>query len=137
MSEIISWDDKYLIGFEAIDLQHKKSVEHLNSYYELLVSRQENNVIDNEINTMLNVLVEYSNYHFSEEEEIMNSIEGVDFSSHFEEHNGFRLRISEFKAKMSLGEDISYELFYFMKDWLLTHILFSDQKIGKLHNKDT
>ena len=65
----------------------------------------------------------------------MNSIEGSNFSSHFQEHKNFCSKVSEIKEKVSSGEEISYELFNFMKDWILNHILLADQKIGDAYRK--
>ena len=131
MSDIITWDEKYSIGHELIDSQHQQLFEYLNFYYESLIACQENGVPGEVIKSMLNNLTEYAKYHFIEEEKVMNSVEGIDFSSHFKEHRDFCSKVTAFTAKMFLGENITYELFDFMKSWLLTHILLSDQKIGK------
>jgi hemerythrin len=133
MSGIITWDDKYSIGIELIDNQHQKLFEYLNFYYESLLVDQGDDVTGDLIKNMLNNLTGYAQYHFSEEEKVMNSIKGVDFSSHFDEHKDFCSRVTGLRAKVFLGENITYELFDFMKDWLLTHILLSDQKIGKAY----
>lgn len=135
MAEIISWDEKYSIGIEMIDAQHQKLFEYLNFYYESLLACQENGVANDVIKSMLNSLVDYAKYHFAEEEKVMNSIKGVDFSVHFEEHKDFCSKVASFKAKVFLGENITYELFDFMKNWLLTHIMLSDQKIGKAYKE--
>jgi hemerythrin len=133
MSGIITWDQKYSIGVVAIDNQHQQIFEYLNFYYESLIACKENVVADDVIKIMLNNLTEYAQYHFMEEEKFMNSIQGVDFSSHFDEHKDFCSRVISLKTKVFLGEDITYELFNFIKDWLLTHILLSDQKIGEAY----
>jgi hemerythrin-like metal-binding protein len=132
MSGIITWDKKYSIGIEVIDNQHQKLVEHLNSYYESILNGKAKDEIDN----ILEKLIDYAVYHFSEEEKVMNSIKGSNFSSHFQEHKNFCLRVLELKAKAHSGEEVSYELFDFMKDWVLTHILLVDQKIGEAYKKN-
>jgi hemerythrin-like metal-binding protein len=132
LSEIIAWDQKYSIGITLIDIQHQKLFGYLNSYYESLSTGKAKDVI----NKVLDNLINYAVYHFSEEEKVMNSIKGSNFSSHFEEHRNFCLKVSQLKAKVSLGEEISYELFDFMKDWVLTHVLKKKKKIGDAYKRN-
>ena len=133
MAGIVSWHDTYSIGIEVLDEQHQKLFEYLGSYYESLVACQEGGVTKDVTKSMLNNLIEYAKYHFQEEEKFMNSIKGVDFSLHFEEHKEFCSKVASFKAKVFLGTNISYELVDFVKNWLLTHIMLSDQKLGKAY----
>ena len=132
MSKIIVWDQTYSVGIELIDNQHKKLFEHLNSYYESILAGKDKDVINNILGDVIN----YAVYHFAEEEKVMNSIEKVDFSSHFQEHKNFCSKVSEIKEKVSSGKEISYELFNFMKEWIHTHILLVDQKVGEAYRKN-
>ena len=94
---------------------------------------QSGGMVNDVTKVMLNNLIEYAQYHFAEEEKIMGSIKGVDFSSHFEEHKDFCKKVASFKARVFLGTNIGYELVDFMKNWLLSHIMLSDQKLGKAY----
>jgi hemerythrin len=135
MSEIIVWEEKYSIGVDVIDKQHQKLFEYVNFYYESVVACQVDGVDKEVVESMIYNLIEYAKYHFAEEEKLMNSIEGVDFSLHFAEHEDFCSEVTLLKVKVFLGENITYELFDFVKNWLLRHILISDQKIGKAINQ--
>ena len=132
MADVVSWDDKYLIGVKTVDNQHKQLFGHLNSFHESLSANKGKETVNN----VLNNLIDYAVYHFAEEEKVMDSIKGTNFLSHFEEHISFCAKVSELKAKVFLGEEISYELFDFVKDWLVNHIMLSDQKIGEAYNKN-
>jgi len=127
----ITWNEKYSIGIEEIDSQHKKLFEILNSYYKNLVDSKTIGVTNDVMKDTINNLIDYATYHFREEEKLMNSIQGVDFSSHFRQHQDFCLKVATLKGKTFLGNDVSFELFDFVKDWLINHILVSDQQIGK------
>jgi hemerythrin len=101
-----------------------------------MTTSEVNGVADDLVKSTLNHLTEYASYHFCEEEKIMNSIKGFDFSQHFKEHQDFCLKVAELKTKVFLGDNIAYELFDFIKDWVLTHILLTDKKIGDAYNKN-
>jgi hemerythrin-like metal-binding protein len=133
----IIWNEKWSIGIEEIDSQHKKLFELLNSYYKNLVDSKTTGVTNDVIKDTINHLVDYTTYHFVEEEKLMNSIQGVDFSEHFAEHQDFCSKIATFKVKMFLGNNVSFELFNFIKNWLINHILASDQQISKVLQRKT
>ena len=129
MSEIIVWEEKYSIGVDLIDNQHKQLIAYLNSYYKALSDGKAKDAVDR----VLNGLTDYVGYHFSEEEKLMQSIQDVDFSLHFEEHCNFSSKVLTLKSKSYLDEDVSYELFDFMKDWVIAHFSITDQKFGKIY----
>lgn len=131
MFGIIIWNEKWSIGIEEIDNQHKKLFEILNSYYKNLVDSKTVGVTNDMIKDTINYLIDYTKYHFAEEEKLMGSIQRVDFSSHFRQHKDFCSKIAKLKVTTFLGNNVSFELFDFVKTWLINHILVSDQQIGK------
>jgi len=130
MSEIIIWNNRYSIGVTEIDNQHKKLFEFLNSYHKSLVAPKDGTTVSDAVKSTVDNLIKYTTYHFREEEKLMNSIQGVDFSSHIEQHKDFCSKITTLNTKVLSGKNVSFELFDFIKTWLINHILISDKSIG-------
>ena len=63
----------------------------------------------------------------------MCTIKGFDTISHLEEHRYYFSKVLDLQKKLYSGQNITFELFDFMKEWVLNHIMISDQKIGKLY----
>jgi len=127
MNGIIVWEDKYSIGIQRIDDQHKKLFDFFNFYYDSIAF---GNTMESTKVTLEN-LIEYASYHFHDEEELMVSISGFDYTNHFNEHKSFFEKVQEFRDRHDSKEKITYELFDFMKEWVLNHILISDQEIAR------
>lgn len=123
MCSIISWDEKYSIGVPRIDEQHQQFFKYLNEYYYSLAKGTANKMIDK----TLNELIEYADFHFKDEENFMVLIPNYDFEKHKKEHNNFLLQVQ--KLLKSNKQKINYELFNFMKEWIINHILITDKKM--------
>ncbi len=131
MSELIVWEDRYSIGVAKIDEQHKTLFGFLNSYYESLATGKSAEMIS----LTLRNLIDYASYHFKDEEEWMSIIPGYDSHDHLEQHDDFISKVLELQSLNALGKNISFELFDFMKEWILNHILISDLKLGVASKK--
>jgi len=124
MVNIISWDEKYSLKIPRIDEQHQMLFNYLNEYYDSLANGKSMNIID----STLKKLIDYANYHFKDEEDFMLLLSNYDLDSHKKQHNYFSMKIQEM-IKMK-KEEINFELFDFMKEWILNHILVTDKKMG-------
>jgi hemerythrin-like metal-binding protein len=81
---------------------------------------------------ILNELIEYAGYHFSTEEKyfILFNYEYAD--EHIGEHQKFVEKVTDLQKKYVDHEiEISFELIDFLEDWLLDHLLTTDQKYIK------
>lgn len=131
MTEKIEWSDEYLLGIPEIDNQHKKLVSLANDLYDVIAGSPENYKIN--MSRVLKKLTDYTEYHFSSEEEFMRRYEyaGVDF--HKVAHDGF---INEVVNQIKLLSDEKIETgarFYtFVLNWVLTHIAKADQIWAKV-----
>lgn len=123
MTQVI-WDDKYCIGIDTIDEQHKKLFELTNRVY--IASEQ-----DVEIDDLLGIfeeLKEYTQYHFEAEEVYFSALPPHEAERHKKEHEYF---ISELESSIQQSKRIgglSLGLQCFISDWLVNHILIEDQK---------
>jgi len=125
MVNIISWDEKYAINVPRIDEQHQILFNYLNEYYDSLANGKSMSIID----STLKKLVDYANYHFKDEEDFMTLLPDYDSHSHKNQHNYFIVKVKEMINMKK--EEINFELFNFMKEWILNHVLITDKKMGQ------
>ncbi len=132
MSEVIKWDDKYLIGIDEIDAQHKKWIDIYNRF---VIARQEHN--EHEVlKEILMEIVDYTKYHFETEEKYMKKYDYPDISKHKDKHNYLIKEISDLILSVNYNEEEAIvTLEKMMKEWILKHILTFDKAFGKYVNK--
>lgn len=117
---MIKWNKKLSVGVEYIDNQHKKFFD--------LVNRLENYLIlpkDVYLST-LKELRDYAFYHFKDEEKLMAVTDYPGLEGHKKIHREFTEKIEELIEKQDI--DDSFDLFDFAAEWLIEHILKTDQK---------
>jgi hemerythrin len=124
----VEWKDEYSIGVELLDGHHRKLIELLNKAYTLVT--QGDNLT--ELSKLLNELINYAHYHFTAEEEMMHQYQCENIEKHEMQHIDFIKKIIAYKKDFSAGgEQLSAEVFDFMTNWLLNHILKIDMEMGK------
>lgn len=124
------WDDKYLIGIEEIDEQHKKLFDIANNAYELLKNSFYTDKYDR-IVSILEELRDYAIFHFNTEEEYMASIGYKKLFSHKVQHNDFIEKVKKIKFEEIDENQDEYiiGLLEFVVNWIDVHILKNDKLI--------
>ena len=119
--ELLQWNQKFSVGNQDVDLQHKKLFELLNH----LITGSEIASEHDKMNMILEKLVAYTDYHFAFEEGLMKNHPLIEV--HRKVHGEFVEKIGFFQEKFnSEKEEINGELFSFLVDWLRDHILETD-----------
>jgi hemerythrin len=125
---IIDWDDRYSIGVQKIDNHHKKLFSLLNKTYDSFLKF----VPTDELDILFDELIDYTAYHFSEEEQLMQESRFPDFQAHKKEHDSFSQKIMEMHENFHSGKkSLSLEVISFLNNWLSNHILQLDAEIGR------
>ena len=127
-----SWSDKYSVGIEIIDEQHKELFNILDNCYELLLKNKDDDKYD-KIITILEELKNYTIYHFKTEEEFMKKNGYSKFLSHKFAHDAFIEQIKEFDL-YSIDTDQKKsinDLLDIVSNWIKFHILETDKNIHK------
>lgn len=129
----MEWKQKYCVGVQQIDDQHKSLVD--------MISRlQESARRDNSITEMRNVIkdiVVYTKFHFAEEEKLMNRIGFPERAYHKDLHDGLIRQVIELLQDLKFGKELSSnDLIEFLIDWLRNHIVKEDIKIGTYYNHE-
>jgi hemerythrin len=126
----IEWTPGLATGIELVDTQHKMLLEKLNDISEAIEKQQGTDVI---IKT-LDFMMDYTDFHFTDEEKHMKEHKYPRIDYHKKMHQEFvdtlNTMITEFKedgATERLAESVNIYLF----NWLVTHIKGVDGAYGK------
>ncbi len=120
---LINWTSDLDTHIPDIDQQHLRLVDLINKLYNAM--RQGNN--KSEINHVVDELTNYTNTHFTFEEELMRSNGYPGLSEHQRIHQTFVSKINDFANKIKNGDHLPVsEVFSFLKDWLISHIKKQD-----------
>ena len=122
---LLNWSDEFSVGIEIIDKQHMILVRAIN----LLAMAVERNGSNELLSEIFKTLVDYTNTHFSYEEELFEFYGYPQTDKHKSEHKALLNKVLEFKGQWEAGHaDIGPDVLRFLVDWLRHHILGSDKK---------
>jgi len=110
-------------GIEHIDEQHLSLVKMIQSFDEA-ISENKNDAF---LEQLLNELIDYINYHFKAEEELLAQHNYPDLEKHKKTHQDLVEKVIHFHAKYKKGiPGLEVEIMFFLMDWIINHINRSD-----------
>ena len=119
------WNESYSIGHELVDAQHRQLFEIINR---LAIYDQASTNLEL-ISQILSQLTEYASFHFETEESYLEKIACANLVSHKQEHRQFRIKVMELCKAALENKDVTVEeIFNYLSDWLVNHILDTDQQ---------
>lgn len=127
---VFQWAKEFETGIVTVDQQHQHLVEVTNAFGELLT---QDKVDFDQLENVFSELVSYTQYHFDTEEELMNQ-SGIDAHHadyHQREHRNFLQEISILHEEVASGRNSARNLFDFLMNWLVYHILGTDRNMGQ------
>jgi hemerythrin len=137
MELFVEWEDKYSVGIEKIDNQHKQLIEIINRLY---YSR--GNSPHAVLGETIQELIAYTQTHFADEERLMQENNYPDYQAHKKRHEAFIEEVKKFekeyqKVDDDLLEDFSLvtDVLFYLKSWLCGHILVVDKEYSPYLNK--
>ena len=133
-SQVFEWDDSYLVGVDLIDDQHKELFKRIND----LIKANKNNKGKEKIVETLEFLADYTEKHFSDEEELQQKYEYPHYDTHKDIHADFVQEIKDFKNDFESGNVNTAQMMKFNKritQWLVNHVKGIDQKLGEHINQ--
>lgn len=123
--EFVTWKDEYSVGIESIDNDHKKLLSLINNL-QTSTMYYTGEDFDREA---LDKLIEYTKFHFTREEKLMEDNDYPGFAEHKLQHKKMTDNVLNMvKEYEEDSEKTIEELVEFLKDWLIKHINGSDQK---------
>ncbi|NOX34701.1 MAG: hemerythrin family protein [Deltaproteobacteria bacterium] len=124
----MAFDAKYETGVLWQDFQHKQLIDLFGKIKEAGSDDKDKNLY----RYTIAFLAMYVNHHFKLEEEYMGKYNYPDKELHEKKHREFVKELKEFRAENKnysrAGTD---DLMMRMGEWILSHILENDQKLGK------
>ena len=125
----IEWDDSLSVNVDLIDEQHKMLIQKLADLSDALRRGLEYN----KIMQTLEFMIDYTDFHFSAEEKVMEENDYPGLEEQKKQHEVFRTTLNnivEDYKEEGTTTAIAREINVFLLNWLIKHIKGSDAKLG-------
>jgi hemerythrin len=125
--DLFTWQPKYSIHHAHIDQQHRGLFQAAENLHKAMMRGAGRHAVGD----TLRFLLEHSQTHFRDEENLMVSSKFPGYSQHKKEHDSFRTRVIELVNSFTAGEPtITANTMRFVNEWLEGHIMGQDAKIA-------
>ena len=121
--ELVRWSQQYALGLDEIDEQHRVLIVLINDIWKAIVKREDKT----KLFELVGELEKYTIAHFAAEEAFMRVTDYPGFPQHKTEHQKFVDRVAKERQLAVEQGVLSLDLMYFLRDWLIDHILMSDK----------
>ncbi len=129
----IEWKPKYEVEIKTVDDQHKHLVDLMNKLEESKGRESESKVIHD----IFYEFVDYTKYHFSEEEKFLESFEYDNLHVHKTQHKVLLKQIVKMLNLLKIGElEIGEKLTSILKNWFIKHVLHHDKIYARQYLAD-
>ncbi len=128
----MTWSKEFEFGIPDIDSQHRRWLDIMNMFYDQL---EEKNLKDNLLKLIDNA-IDYTKYHFSEEEKFMESIGYSQKDEQQKMHKEIVNKINGYKKTIEEGKSlVSMTVTQEFKGWFKNHILIEDKKYANTYHQ--
>ena len=130
----IKWSDDLSVGIDLVDVDHKKLLSLINQLQTAVHYQTDSTLIE----STLNDLIDYTKYHFSREEQLMEKNNYPDFEVHKEQHKAMVKQVTKFIDEYRVDNTRTIDnVVSYLKTWLINHIKGTDQQyIPYIKDKD-
>lgn len=118
MTDRYTWEDKYSVGDDEIDNQHKQLFAIANSV--------ENHHEKSEIAKSIMELYKYTRIHFQAEEQMMRDVGFPEYREHQLLHDNLITKLNEISNQEFDKAEDGRKFIDFVFNWLTDHILHQD-----------
>jgi len=130
---MIEWDDKFSVGVQGIDEEHKKLIDIINKAAVTNKFKKIRVVL-----ATLDEMINYAGYHFLTEETYMVGSDYPEYLFHRNEHIGFTDKVIDFQNRVVSGDSqVVNEAQEFLKQWLVNHIQETDSRYTDWFNRNS
>ena len=122
---IIEWTPGLSAGVETIDTDHKLLISLLNQLDDAVSAGESEDIVG----SVLDALLDYTDYHFGREEALMRACGYPDVEPHAETHADLRDQVATIRDRYRRNPDSirEREVMAFLKTWLTAHIMGRDK----------
>jgi NNP family nitrate/nitrite transporter-like MFS transporter len=125
LKPLISWNEEFSVGVEAIDREHTQMLSLINQIDEVI---QDGGVYE-QFAPLLTELMQYTSNHFAHEEKLLEKNHCPDIDRHKKSHVRLLQELSRWQEKVAEAEaEDMDELMLFLRIWFPGHILNVDKK---------
>ncbi|MBF0273361.1 MAG: bacteriohemerythrin [Magnetococcales bacterium] len=125
------WDSAFNIQLLEMDTHHKKLVEIANAIMEILRHGADREALESTFES----LIDYTEYHFKAEEQLMQRYGYPDLERHQEKHRHLVQQVLEYRHQLQEPSVLHQADFKgFFTQWLVRHILNDDLNYGVFLN---
>lgn len=119
------WKNVYSVGNTKIDQQHQKLFDIANRFH----SAFEGEKSHDELESIFSELLDYTRFHFHDEEELMRMHQYPDLEQHSEKHQQLLELVMRLRKELDARKaGVEVEIVRFLKTWLSGHILGIDTR---------
>ncbi|MCK5880466.1 MAG: hemerythrin family protein [Sinobacterium sp.] len=121
----IKWDESFSVQHQTIDDQHQVLFDYVNEFDDALQAKKPSDVLL----PILDKVIKYTSFHFSEEEKIMEQHNYPDISKHKLLHKELVRRVLEARECLASNQtNAAQDAQSFLTFWLKSHIKGVDTK---------
>lgn len=132
------WKDKYNLGVEQIDAQHRELFRRVSDFLEVLRSSSSWEERVGKVNETLSFMKDYVITHFRDEEAYQIQIGYPEYDAHKQTHDEMVSYVAQFAAEYEqkgYDEKLIQQFAGKLLAWLIHHVAADDQKIGAYAKK--
>jgi hemerythrin len=127
---LVEWEDRYSVGISLIDDQHKELVRLTNELYQGCLAG--NGEAEEFFFKTIRGVLEYTKFHFSAEEKLMENVKYPNYAEHKKQHEDFVIQLlNEVKSFQEGKKFVPNNFVRYLKDWILSHIALMDTSYAK------
>jgi hemerythrin len=125
--DIIEWDNRYAVGIEQIDEQHRALLKMVNNL--CFDNRMDEDPSKIFFQMTVHDVMRFLQYHFLSEEELLERIKYPDIAAHKQQHSNFVKEVFDKldqpgKNQQPVPQNITHRL----RNMIITHITLIDKK---------
>ena len=118
----MEWSEKFNIGIDVIDSQHRQILDYINALEQSRATGARE-----QIKEVFDDLIDYTESHFSFEENLLSQVNYQFLPSHRGIHALFVKRLNDYRQRFDNGESVEDDLHRLLSKWLINHIQHDDQ----------
>jgi len=126
-TDMVVWDEKYAIGIQLIDNQHKELFSITNELFHACLGGEES--VKEVFKETMERMVDYVRFHFGAEQELLQRVKYPDYPEHKKQHDTLVRQILESVKEYNEGKKfVPNQFVRTLRDWILGHIGHYDKQ---------
>lgn len=128
--DIMQWRPEYSVNIQVIDGHHRRLVEMTST----LLQGIKNGAKKQDLKEALEFLIDYTDFHFAEEEKLFRRYGYPDSDPHQQQHEDLIGKVKALEDRIGRKSEEA-TVIDFLKGWITNHILSEDRKYAAYLNK--